>query len=415
MRNILENIEKSLIFLVFLSLALADWRVILFGVPVYLPEAIVFSAVLLRIARVCGREAPKRRIPTGVLVATALILVGAVVSVTANGADREALGALKSWFLFPMAFGWLILRSDFSEKDFWKAVFCWFFGIALLSAGTFLFPGLSSETYDGRLRSVFPSPNHLGFFLEYGAILGIGLIIFMRHRAAFLLPVIIAESAVLSALLMTESAGASLSVGIASVVLLTTGLFPVGVSKKILGIGSVLVIFLAISAFLSVDRDALGSGETRSPLASRVMIWNASFRMIAERPLVGIGPRNFQEAYLALQPEFPPYLEWAVPHPHDIFLAFWLFTGLPGLLGLVLLLGLLLRTALFGIFSDPVGTDRLASSLLLGLLVAFCIHGLVDTPYFRNDLSYAFWAIAAFALAFGNKKGAEAPGKLYKL
>ena len=68
------------------------------------------------------------------------------------------------------------------------------------------------------------------------------------------------------------------------------------------------------------------------------MIWKSAGLMIKNNPLFGIGPGNFQEKYMEYQKYFPPYLEWAVPQPHNIFLAFWLESGLIGLAGFILLL-----------------------------------------------------------------------------
>ena len=59
--------------------------------------------------------------------------------------------------------------------------------------------------------------------------------------------------------------------------------------------------------------------------------------MIEKNPLFGIGPGNFQNKYLEYQKYFPPYLEWSAPQPHNIFLAFWLESGLLGLAGFVII------------------------------------------------------------------------------
>jgi O-antigen ligase len=414
MKNALENIEKILIFLVFLSFPFMDARTSVFGVPFYLPEILVLSAIVAYGARLFGKDTLGRRIPVAVMIAAALMLSGVVSSMVVNGVDRDALGAIKSWYLFPMLFSWLVFKS-LSEKDSWWAISCWFFGVAVIAFAALGIPSLSTETYDERLRSIFPSPNHFGFFLEYGAILGLGLIIFLKDRKDILFPLVLSEAAIVSALLLTRSDGALLSSAVGLTVVLVSALVPSRISKKILGIGAFLAVFSLAGAFVAVDHDALGSGGMRNSFASRIMIWNASSRMIVEHPMFGIGPRNFQEGYLALQPEFPRYLEWAVPHPHNMLLSFWIFTGLTGFLGLILLLVYLLRNILSAALSGSPGSTRIFPSILLGLLTTVLLHGLVDTPYFRNDLAYAFWAMAALILIVTDKKSAEAPKRLYEL
>ena len=414
MKNFLENIEKLLIFLVFLSLPLADWNLLLFGAPLYIPEALLLGGLSFHVVRSFRNDIPKRNIPKPVVVVAGLFFFGAVLSAFVNGMDRDALGAIKSWFLFPVLFAWLIFRNGFSEKDSWRVISCWFFGVVFIAFISLLFPMFSTETYDGRLRSIFPSPNHFGFFLEYGAILGVGLMVFLKKNRIILPILILSEAVVVSALLLTRSDGALLSVmiGVATLLIVTT--LPTKVSRNILGGGVVFLILFSFFFFLSIDRDALGSGMVRDSFSSRVMIWNASSYMITENPYFGVGLRNFQETYLTLQSEFPPYLEWAVPHPHNIFLAFWLFTGMIGFSGFVLLLAILFQNLIRRAFPKE-GIASVLPGLFFSLLVAFCIHGMVDTPYFKNDLSYIFWAVAAFILIPRNEKDAEASKKLYKL
>lgn len=410
----LERFEKLLIFLVFLSFPFMDTRVVAFGVPLYLPEGLLLSALLLRSIRLFRGGVPRRSIPKSVAFASILLFFGVISSAVMNGMDREALGAIKSWFLFPMLFSWLVFTSGFTEHDSWRAIRFWFSVIALFAASSLLFPGFSDETYDGRLRSVFPSPNHFGFFLEYGTILGVGLMVFLKKDRIALPLLILSEAAVVSALLLTRSDGAILSAAIGSLIVLVAATFPMRISRRIFFDGTIVFFSLLLFLFVSIDRDAVGNGTSRDSFSSRVMVWNASFRMISDRPISGVGPRNFQEEYLALQPEFPRYLEWAVPHPHNIFLSFWLFAGMAGFLGFLLLLGSLLRRAIRETF--PVaGTATIFPGLLLALLSAFLVHGTVDTPYFRNDLTYAFWAVAALVLIPRNEKDAEASKGLCKL
>lgn len=44
-------------------------------------------------------------------------------------------------------------------------------------------------------------------------------------------------------------------------------------------------------------------------------------------------------------------------------------------------------------------------------LVAFVVHGLVDVPYFKNDLSLQFWALVGLAWAGSKAVWARNPPK----
>ena len=132
----------------------------------------------------------------------------------------------------------------------------------------------------------------------------------------------------------------------------------------------------------------------RSSLASRMMIWKVALKIGAEHPFFGIGPGNFQTVYLAYQIHYPPYLEWAVPQPHNIFLAFWLQTGIIGLGGFIVLLFLWARPLIKGFYINK----NPASAGVLGVMFYMLFHGLIDTPYWKNDLAIIFWLVIVIGL-----------------
>jgi len=76
-------------------------------------------------------------------------------------------------------------------------------------------------------------------------------------------------------------------------------------------------------------------------------------------------------------------------YPHNILLNFWSETGLLGLIAF----GWILWTW-FGYAKGRVSARPL---LVLAPLIALLVHGLVDVPYFKNDLAMAFWMIIALS------------------
>ena len=145
------------------------------------------------------------------------------------------------------------------------------------------------------------------------------------------------------------------------------------------------IIFLGL-AFKTKKMMDIITFNQRSSVASRVMIWRSAQKMLENDWAMGIGPSNFQEKYLDNQKYFSPYLEWAVPHPHSIYLAFWLSAGLLGFLTFLLML--------FSWFRDFFGNKKRETALgfvSLGIILYFFLHGLADTTYFKNDLAVVFW------------------------
>ncbi|MCK4525454.1 MAG: O-antigen ligase family protein, partial [Candidatus Andersenbacteria bacterium] len=132
--------------------------------------------------------------------------------------------------------------------------------------------------------------------------------------------------------------------------------------------------------------DQIINSGSRSSFHSRLMIWNSAGEIIKDNPLFGIGPGTFQETYLSYAEKFDePYLEWAVPQPHNVFLAFYLQTGLIGFVGFVLIL--------IWFFNCRNRAMPCFYNIINALMIYILIHGLVDTTYWKNDLALMFWLI----------------------
>lgn len=405
--NLGASFVKIPIFLIFLCFPLAQERLVVFGIPLYLLEILVLISALAFLLRARKGMITVKRIPKLVVCGAALLLSGATIALLVNGMDRQELGAFKSWIFFPMVFAFLMAQVDPDPREKRMALLLWFSGVFLASLAALLIPVFSAETYDGRLRSFFPSPNHLAMFLVPGAIIGSFLLRDMasfresKRRDGFLL-IVFALSMIVIALIRTESFGGLMAFVAATAIFFAVAyLHPITLRRVAPPFLLASVVTFGYAA-VAVDWNTLASGEVRTSLGSRVMIWNASLDLIAKHPIAGIGMRDFEEHYLALQPFFPPYLEWAVPHPHNVFLAFLLFTGVAGFSGFLMIFFFVLSSAWRRLSSEAEMEERHFHGLVLALFLAFLIQGLVDTPYFRNDLSFFFWAIVALAVS-GNK------------
>jgi O-antigen ligase len=156
----------------------------------------------------------------------------------------------------------------------------------------------------------------------------------------------------------------------------------------------ILILFFATQLHNPKFSDLL-SGDSRSSFASRITIWDASLKMIANNSVFGIGAGNFQNTYLTYQKYFLPYLEWAVPQPHNLFLAFWLEAGAIGLTGFAMII--------YCIFSSLVGAIKKRQAgdlayLFIAFFLCILLHGLIDTTYWKNDLSFLFWTFTFTAV-----------------
>jgi len=400
-------IRNMLLFTIFL-LPFAQRGISVFGAPVYLPEFPIGIATFLYGISLYGRKTGIRSLPRLEMLGIALFVLGAIISSLSVGLNVQELGSIKSWFIFPIVFGLLVIRSFRTESERKSILLYWFFVIVCVAFISLLPLPFVVRTYDGRLASFFTSPNHLAFFFEPGILIGAYFCLesVREHAVRKGIFFFVETALIFLALLGTGSKGGIFAVSLGSVALFTLSFFPKRLVFRCFVALSVFAIFLIGVCFLADIPKNLESGEVRNSLASRVMIWNASIRIIRDHPVYGIGLRTFEQEYLALQPEFPPYLEWAVPHPHNLVLAIWLQTGIVGLFGFLLLIGLILQSLWNGRGNVVMVSGE--SILFLAFLVAFLFHGLVDTPFFRNDLSLQFFLVVGLILSFqsiGNQDG----------
>jgi O-antigen ligase len=82
-------------------------------------------------------------------------------------------------------------------------------------------------------------------------------------------------------------------------------------------------------------------------------------------------------------------------YPHNIVLNFWTELGLAGLL---LFVWLIVKFSIFNFqFSIKEEKYKIIHLGLLSAMIIIVVHGLVDVPYFKNDLACLFWILFALS------------------
>ncbi|MGE3911642.1 MAG: O-antigen ligase family protein, partial [Chloroflexota bacterium] len=126
-------------------------------------------------------------------------------------------------------------------------------------------------------------------------------------------------------------------------------------------------------------------------VVERMAHWQAGWYIFRDYPFLGVGPGNYPAVYEEYY--IPPWKE-PLGHAHNYYLNMAAETGLPGMLALLLVLGLAFRGLARRIRAtepeavaqgdyqlDPPYSPAFARALALGLLgslAVFCIHNLFD-------------------------------------
>lgn len=260
-------------------------------------------------------------------------------------------------------------------------------GLGALSFGIFsLIYNLLGHnlTWDGRLLGPLDSAVYLAYYLTpFFLFFTISYLKTRSKKKLFL--------AILSALLIiaTRSMGAiASSFIIIFIYLIWQQRETILKNKKILLSLAVGCLLIAASIFYLKILPTLNTKY--SSLDERGQIWQTSTYLLKQpqTALFGLGLGQFEQNYIKnvriiLNGGEP--LDYYVIQPHNIFLLFWFNFGLPGLIFILWIF----ITTFKKILSAKASKNSLAITSSF-LLLYFLIHGLIDTPIFKNDLLLIF-------------------------
>ncbi len=359
-------------------------RASIFGIPTTALEVALYAALVALIVRLGLRQTVWHWIR---LPRDTWWLLGfwglAWLLATFFAADREAaLGALKAWWLDPLLFMGLLIvavRTTAERRVIIQAAIL--SGVIVSIVGLVQLVGFRSTLQEGRLSSFFaPVANYAAMYLGPLLVTVVSLLLHGRRTpwrwvAAAIMGIAVG---------LTLSFGAFLAV--AAGIFFSWIFLPGGTAKRRLAVfGMMIGIVGAIALSQTKNFNQHFDLTGRSSGSARQQIWVTSWALIKQHPWFGVGPNNFETAYRAELPKhyFPP-LEWLVAQPHNLSLAVWLETGLLGLVVAGWFLWHHFRVGLRQFLSAP-DHRHIAIASLAGI-VTMMVHGLVDTPYFKNDL-----------------------------
>jgi O-antigen ligase len=168
-----------------------------------------------------------------------------------------------------------------------------------------------------------------------------------------------------------------------------------------------LAILLIIAGGLVVYANVLPSNVTQELLMKdwsgqvRWKMWQETWTMLKDHPIFGAGLAGYQT--IAAPYHIWPFVEIFL-YPHNFILTFWSEIGLLGLFSWLALIIIFFKTLSRGI-KHP--RDAAIYTAIRWSLAIILVHGLVDVPYFKNDLSMLFWLLFCVALVQQGKQNAD--------
>lgn len=301
----------------------------------------------------------------------------------------HAYGIFIEWFVLPILTGFIIsifLKEKKENVFFVKKSLLFIFVLVNLIA---LFYWINNNlTYDHRLKAFYLSPNYLAMFTS--SLIFIVFNLFNQYKNKLYKTLLFTLILIgLIVLFKTNSLINLLAVFIGINIYLFYFY-----RKKFIVLAS---IFITISLFFISFQQKIPDFETvfkKNSGISRLVIYNVSINLIRENLFLGKNVGDFQKSYLEYQKFYFPYPEWAVPTPHN-FILMNLFSG--GLIFTTLFI-LIIVYWIFKVFVKIKKSNNENAFFYMLIMLTIIIQGLLDTPYWKNDLSLIFWLIIALGL-----------------
>jgi len=351
--------------------------------PTTLLENLIVIAIALYLVG-AWRAGRRRPIATSLDISIVLLLVAGAVSVVVAKDHRGALGLYRAFFLEPVALFYVAADLLRHTGDFRRLIGAIAIGssvFAALNVVVFTRVFLAHAVQVGSApNALYGDANYVAMYFDPIIALATGVVLFadtMRWRLIGVAWLVFSTGTQL----LMFSKGSYLALGAIGVIVVMS--VPRWRVPILIGLGAV--------AF-AISRIPLVAYRIETAYASimgRAEIFSASIKMIRDSPIFGVGLGGFSYQFRGAIPEV---------YPHDIWLTFWVELGLLGVLAFGVILFALIWRAIRAL-PRTSGFERAVLWGVLAALVAWTVHGFVDSPYWKNDMSVEFWVLAAMELA----------------
>ncbi len=338
------------------------------------------------------------------LIPISLFVVAGIISIIISPDKRVALGLFKAYIIDPIILFFIIISIVKSKKDVDLLI------KALIASGVVIslyaiYQKITGDyTFDGRILSFYKfwegaSANYLGLYLAPILVLITGYQIVNDKKIKFKQSIIYDIAFLICAigLYLTGSRAAIGAVIVGLFILIVYRYWNYIKPKLWLKVVIFGLVFLgALFSYQVIKPDYTLSPEEGSRIITsnniRWEIYKTTREILKSNYLLGVGIGNYQNYFTQLTSDRINYPEYIAPFaltPHNIFLNIWVNLGILGLIAFIWLLYLF--------FKECLKHNHLTTILAI-VMITIIAYGLIDTPYWKNDLAIIWWLIIALAV-----------------
>ncbi len=379
------------------------------------------------------KENKIKRIPYPFGLEIILLLIISFIAVAISDFNDSALGIFKAYFFEPALVFLLVLNLFAKDKKLNKIL--WPLAVSALAisvlaiyqqiTGNLIFNDFWADSANRRVVSFFGYPNAVGLYLAPIILLLTGWLfqkfndikkkvdIYHRFSGTGKFLIIFTITLSLLAIYFAKSKGALVGVGVGLIVFVF-----LAVTKKIRWalIGLLLITAIGILSYAPLRNYTMDKTIYSKSIQIRRVGWRETLTMLKDgRTISGVGLANYQKTIKPYHQEGVFIEDYRDPdwlnkirasaefreqnwqpleiylYPHNIFLNFWSELGLAGML---LFIWIIIKYLIFGFKCLKLNTNNKYLVLgLIGAMIVIIVHGLVDVPYFKNDLAIMFWVL----------------------
>jgi O-antigen ligase len=368
------------------------WRFEFTGIPLNFLEIAVFVFWIAFVVYLFKKNLIRdflsffKKTPRFLLVTMCLFFLAGFISMLISPAGMRAKGLFIVFFLqpivtyFPAAY---ILKEEKSKNHFTRLIFVL---IGLFSAyGIFQYftkIGLPVAWWGNpvepkRALSFFNHPNAFAMWL--GPFLALCLpFLFSKEFKPWYLKLTYLLG--LFAFILSLSRAAWLAF---AVVIGVFGFLTKDRRIRFAMIGALIAFIIVVASVPKLHNRIQVIFQGDKSTLTRFSQWHTANKMIKDSPILGKGLYGYRTLYDQYNTDS---LTEAIEYPHNIFLNFWVDTGLLGLISFLMI-------SVYAAWKGFKGRKVLINLGVFLFILTIFVQGQADHPYFKNDLALIFWIV----------------------